>query len=370
MPAASRAAIASRAISRPEIGRRGGGGGGPAPSRQANPPGGGAPGGGHGGHRVLQRLRPTGVGRPALPVRVRRVGALCIRIRGVRIRGVRVGRVVARRRAVPGGGWAGHPGGVASQDGRACGSSDKPRPPSSAVVTGVVRARHPVNAHCAPRRPGRVADAEVRVRTGRRLPVESASSARGGRAARLRGQNGPAERSTHGPPPHPRVRPRPGVPRRGGQPAPRTARGGDRRRDTARARAVVVAADAVDDATLRLLREHQFDGRPIVLVVTVVDDAALAAAVEAGVSGPGPAVGRDAGAARAGGLRGRAGGGCRAARPARPAAGAGRPAAAAGAGAARVPSPGCRPGDRGPAPGRRRARHGRDRRRCATPSAP
>jgi DNA-binding NarL/FixJ family response regulator len=56
-------------------------------------------------------------------------------------------------------------------------------------------------------------------------------------------------------------------------------------RDTARARAVVVAADAVDDATLRLLREHQCDGRPIVLVVTVVDDAGLAAAVEAGVSG-------------------------------------------------------------------------------------
>jgi DNA-binding NarL/FixJ family response regulator len=56
-------------------------------------------------------------------------------------------------------------------------------------------------------------------------------------------------------------------------------------RDTARARAVVVAADAVDDATLRLLREHQGDGRPIVLVVTVVDDAGLAAAVEAGVSG-------------------------------------------------------------------------------------
>jgi len=47
----------------------------------------------------------------------------------------------------------------------------------------------------------------------------------------------------------------------------------------------VVAADAVDDATLRLLREHQGDGRPIVLVVTVVDDAGLAAAVEAGVSG-------------------------------------------------------------------------------------
>jgi DNA-binding NarL/FixJ family response regulator len=56
-------------------------------------------------------------------------------------------------------------------------------------------------------------------------------------------------------------------------------------RDTVRARAVVVAADAVDDATLRLLREHQGDGRPIVLVVTVVDDAGLAAAVEAGVSG-------------------------------------------------------------------------------------
>ena len=56
-------------------------------------------------------------------------------------------------------------------------------------------------------------------------------------------------------------------------------------RDTARARAVVVAADAVDDATLRLLREHQCDGRPIVLVVTAVDDAGLAAGVEAGVSG-------------------------------------------------------------------------------------
>jgi DNA-binding NarL/FixJ family response regulator len=55
--------------------------------------------------------------------------------------------------------------------------------------------------------------------------------------------------------------------------------------DTARARAVVVAADAVDESALRLLREHQCDGRPIVLVVTVVDDSGLAAAVEAGVSG-------------------------------------------------------------------------------------
>jgi DNA-binding NarL/FixJ family response regulator len=55
--------------------------------------------------------------------------------------------------------------------------------------------------------------------------------------------------------------------------------------DRAAARAVVVAADAVDDATLRLLREHQCDGHPIVLVVTTVDDAGLAAAVEAGVAG-------------------------------------------------------------------------------------
>jgi DNA-binding NarL/FixJ family response regulator len=51
------------------------------------------------------------------------------------------------------------------------------------------------------------------------------------------------------------------------------------------ARAVVVAADAVDEATLHLLREHQRDRRPIVLVVTTVDDAGLAAAVEAGVAG-------------------------------------------------------------------------------------
>ena len=55
--------------------------------------------------------------------------------------------------------------------------------------------------------------------------------------------------------------------------------------DPERARAVVVAADTVDDATLGLLREHQRDGRPVVLVVTVVDDAGLAAAVEAGVAG-------------------------------------------------------------------------------------
>jgi DNA-binding NarL/FixJ family response regulator len=55
--------------------------------------------------------------------------------------------------------------------------------------------------------------------------------------------------------------------------------------DTDRARAVVIAADVIDDATLRLLHEHQRDGRPIVLIVTTVDDAGLAAAVEAGVAG-------------------------------------------------------------------------------------
>ena len=51
------------------------------------------------------------------------------------------------------------------------------------------------------------------------------------------------------------------------------------------ARAVVVAADCVDDETLRILRNHQYADRPVVLVVTSVDDAGLAAAVEAGVSG-------------------------------------------------------------------------------------
>jgi hypothetical protein len=47
----------------------------------------------------------------------------------------------------------------------------------------------------------------------------------------------------------------------------------------------VVVADVVDDATVRLLRGGPCEGRPVVLVVTGVDDAGLAAAVEAGVSG-------------------------------------------------------------------------------------
>jgi DNA-binding NarL/FixJ family response regulator len=55
--------------------------------------------------------------------------------------------------------------------------------------------------------------------------------------------------------------------------------------DDPRARAVVVVADAVDDATVRLLRGRPCEDRPVVLVVTGVDDAGLAAAVEAGVSG-------------------------------------------------------------------------------------
>jgi DNA-binding NarL/FixJ family response regulator len=56
-------------------------------------------------------------------------------------------------------------------------------------------------------------------------------------------------------------------------------------RDDDRARVAVVAADAVDEDTLGLLRGIQRGGCPIVLVVTAVDDAGLAAAVEAGVAG-------------------------------------------------------------------------------------
>jgi DNA-binding NarL/FixJ family response regulator len=48
----------------------------------------------------------------------------------------------------------------------------------------------------------------------------------------------------------------------------------------------VVIADAVDDNTTRELRAMRKDGRPrLMLVATVVDDAALVAAAEAGVAG-------------------------------------------------------------------------------------
>lgn len=56
-------------------------------------------------------------------------------------------------------------------------------------------------------------------------------------------------------------------------------------RENERAMVAVVAADAVDDDTLTLLRGFQRAGRPTVLVVTAVDDAELASAVEAGVAG-------------------------------------------------------------------------------------
>jgi DNA-binding NarL/FixJ family response regulator len=56
-------------------------------------------------------------------------------------------------------------------------------------------------------------------------------------------------------------------------------------RDDERARVAVVAADAVDEEALTLLRSLQRAGRPTVLVVTAVDDAGLSAAVEAGVAG-------------------------------------------------------------------------------------
>lgn len=57
-------------------------------------------------------------------------------------------------------------------------------------------------------------------------------------------------------------------------------------RDDERARVAVVVADAVDEATLRTLRALQRAGKcQAVLVVTAVDDAGLAAAVEAGVAG-------------------------------------------------------------------------------------
>ena len=48
----------------------------------------------------------------------------------------------------------------------------------------------------------------------------------------------------------------------------------------------VVIADHVDDQTTRVLRRLRKDGRPrLVLVATVIDDAALVAAAEAGVGG-------------------------------------------------------------------------------------
>lgn len=55
--------------------------------------------------------------------------------------------------------------------------------------------------------------------------------------------------------------------------------------DHERAEVAVVAGDAVDDGTLAVLRSMQCAGRPAVLVVASVDDAGLAAAVEAGVVG-------------------------------------------------------------------------------------
>jgi DNA-binding NarL/FixJ family response regulator len=57
--------------------------------------------------------------------------------------------------------------------------------------------------------------------------------------------------------------------------------------DTAAQAAVAVTiADAVDESTTRELRAMRKDGRPrLVLVATMVDDAALVAAAEAGVAG-------------------------------------------------------------------------------------
>jgi len=52
-----------------------------------------------------------------------------------------------------------------------------------------------------------------------------------------------------------------------------------------RARVAVVVADAVDDRTLRVLRSLQRRNCLALLVVTAIDDAALAAAVEAGLAG-------------------------------------------------------------------------------------
>jgi DNA-binding NarL/FixJ family response regulator len=52
------------------------------------------------------------------------------------------------------------------------------------------------------------------------------------------------------------------------------------------ARVAVIVTDGVDDATLRVLRAVQRNGIPrTVLVATTLDDAALVAAAEAGVSG-------------------------------------------------------------------------------------
>lgn len=51
------------------------------------------------------------------------------------------------------------------------------------------------------------------------------------------------------------------------------------------ARVAVVVADAVDEETVRVLRSAQVGGRQAVLVVTHIDDAGMAAAVEAGVTG-------------------------------------------------------------------------------------
>lgn len=56
--------------------------------------------------------------------------------------------------------------------------------------------------------------------------------------------------------------------------------------DLARARVAVVVTDVLDDTTLRVLRAVQRGGVPrTVLVAGVLDDVALAAAAEAGVSG-------------------------------------------------------------------------------------
>ena len=55
--------------------------------------------------------------------------------------------------------------------------------------------------------------------------------------------------------------------------------------ELATAAVAVVIADQVDDATSRVLHQLRRDGRRLVLVATGVDDAALVAAAEAGVSG-------------------------------------------------------------------------------------
>jgi DNA-binding NarL/FixJ family response regulator len=47
----------------------------------------------------------------------------------------------------------------------------------------------------------------------------------------------------------------------------------------------VVVADTVDENTAQVLRSAQASGRQVVLVITQIDDAGLAAAVEAGIAG-------------------------------------------------------------------------------------